>query len=246
LSKRELSLMRMARLLSLFLMLAGGALMAAAAAVLALYLVDRFHGDEGSLGLSDAGTVTAFDLRLERWRTSATPEPDLAAEATPAAEPTPVGEVPGRLVIPRIGVDAPIVKLSVDGNGVMESPSTPTDAGWYDFTARPGQGGNAVFSGHVDYHNYGAAVFWDLRNLEAGDVIEVYGEDGGVYRYKAVSSVSYPADEAPVDDIVGRTERETVTLITCVGQFNYDIHQYSHRLVVQAERVEEQEPSVSQ
>ena len=236
------------RSLHLLLMAAGSAFILAAASFLALYVLDGSGGDDGSIGFSDAGTITGFDLRLERSQATARAEPSPTAEATPAVEetPAPVGEVPDRLVIPSIGVDAPIVTLGVDGDGVMESPSTPTDVGWYDFTARPGSASNAVFSGHVDYRNYGEAVFWDLRDVEGGDIVEVYGEDGSVYRYEVVSSVAYPADEAPVSEIVGATETETVTLITCVGTFNRDIRQYSHRLVVQAERVEEGEPSASQ
>ena len=234
--------MRALRWLHLLLLAAGSAFLLAAAVFLAIYLVDRFDGDDGGPGFSDAGTVTGFDLRLQRPPATATAKPSPTAEATPL----PVGEVPGRLVIPRIGVDAPIVTIGVDGDGVMESPSTPTDVGWYDFTARPGSAGNAVFSAHVDYRNYGPAVFWDLRKLEPNDIVEVDGQDGSVYQYEVVSSIAYPADQAPVSEIVGPTERETVTLITCDGTFNSEVRQYSHRLVVQAERIGGGEPGVRQ
>ena len=46
-----------------------------------------------------------------------------------------------------------------------------------------GEGGNVVMAGHVDYWNVGPAVFWDVRNLPAGDVIRVVGEDGKNYEY---------------------------------------------------------------
>lgn len=200
--------------------------------------------------------MTGFDLRLERGLATPTAEASPTAEATPDGEgtpgggaapaPAPVGELPGRLVIPSIGVNAPIVTLSVDGKGVMQSPSTPTDVGWYDFTARPGSASNAVFSAHVDYRNYGPAVFWDLRHLEPEDIVEVHGRDGNVYRYEVVSSIAYPAGEAPVSEIVGATERETVTLITCEGTFNNEVRQYSHRLVVQAERIGDGQAGVRQ
>jgi sortase A len=236
--------MRDARTLRRLLVVAGSALVLAVAVLLALWAMDVFWRDGGSAGSSDAGTVTGFDLRLERSRAAGT----ATAEATPPVTRTavPKGEVPERLVIPSIGVDAPIVVLGLDAQGVMESPSGPEDVGWYDFTARPGAPGNAVFSGHVDFHDYGEAVFWDLHKLKSGDIIEVHGKGGSVYRYQVVSSLTYPAGEAPVGEVVGETERETVTLITCAGTFNSDVHQYSHRLVVQAERVEEGEPAVGQ
>jgi hypothetical protein len=49
----------------------------------------------------------------------------------------------------------------------MPSPDNAWDVAWYDFSARPGAGSNAVFSGHVDYHDVGPAVFWNLRDLRA-------------------------------------------------------------------------------
>lgn len=236
--------MRDGRTLRRLLMVAGSALVLAAAVLLAVWVKGLFWGGEESPGASDAGTVTGFDLRLERSLAAGT----ATAEATPPVTATavPKGEVPERLVIPSIGVDAPIVVLGLDAQGVMESPSGPEDVGWYDFSARPSAPGNAVFSGHVDFHDYGEAVFWDLHKLKSGDIIEVHGKGGSVYRYEVVSSLTYPAAEAPVGEIVGETKRETVTLITCAGTFNSDVRQYSRRLVVQAERTEEGEPAVSQ
>ena len=81
--------------------------------------------------------------------------------------------LPARIVIPSIGVDAPISVKSLGPDGTMQPPNGPEDVAWYDFTARPGSGGNAVFSAHVDYHDYGPAVFAKLKDLQKGDAIEV-------------------------------------------------------------------------
>jgi LPXTG-site transpeptidase (sortase) family protein len=142
-----------------------------------------------------------------------------------------------RIVIPRIGVDAPITVKGMGADGVMEAPDGPEDVAWYGFTARPGSGGNAVFSAHLDYHNYGPAVFADLNELQNGDLVEVYLADGAVYRYEVVLSLSYSAETAPSEDIVGPTSREVITLITCAGSFDQASRRYSHRLVVRAERM---------
>jgi len=180
--------------------------------------------------LSDASTSTGFSLDAARLQRLAQGQP------TPVV--TPVSTAPlDRLVIRKIGVDAPVVTLGLDGQGVMQSPSGPFEVGWYDFTAWPGTGGNAVFSGHVDYASVGAAVFWRLRELGPGDLVEVRLADGTSYQYLVVSSVSYTSGDAPIAEIVGPTGRESVTLITCTGTFNREIHQYSHRLVVRAERL---------
>ena len=161
---------------------------------------------------------------------TASPVPAVAV-ATPSDSP------PLRIVIPHIGVDAPITTKDMDADGVMEPPDGPEDVAWYGFTARPGSGSNAVFSAHVDYRGYGPAVFADLKKLEKGDLVEVHTADGAVHRYEVTLSLSYPAETAPFEDIVGPTSREVVTLITCAGTFDQAARQYSHRLVVRAERV---------
>jgi LPXTG-site transpeptidase (sortase) family protein len=180
--------------------------------------------------LSDANTSTGFNLDQAQLQG--------LAEAWPTPQVTPVSNAPlTRLVIPKIGVDAPVVTLGVDGQGVMQSPKSAFEVGWYDFTAQPGTGGNAVFSGHVDFASVGTAVFWDLRKLGPGDLVEVRLADGTDYQYVVVSSTAYAGDDAPIADIVGPTGKDTVTIITCTGTFNREVRQYSHRLVVRAERI---------
>jgi LPXTG-site transpeptidase (sortase) family protein len=161
---------------------------------------------------------------------TASPVP-AGAVATPSDSP------PLRIVIPHIGVDAPITTKDMDADGMMEPPDGPEDVAWYGFTARPGSGSNAVFSAHVDYRGYGPAVFADLKKLEKGDLVEVHTADGAVHRYEVTLNLSYPAETAPFEDIVGPTSREVVTLITCAGTFDQAARRYSHRLVVRAERV---------
>ena len=106
---------------------------------------------------------------------------------------------------------------------------------WYDFTSRPGEGSNAVFSGHVDYVNVGPAVFWSLNELKTGDIIEVRYADA--VRYSVTEMDILDAATAPVEDIVGPTTTDSLTLITCAGTFNRTTGDYDDRLVVRAEKV---------
>jgi LPXTG-site transpeptidase (sortase) family protein len=167
----------------------------------------------------------------------ATPDavPALATPTPPGAE-APVS-APVRIVIARIGVDAPVTVKGIDAEGVMEPPDGPEDVAWYGFTAQPGKGSNAVFSAHVDYRDYGLAVFARLDDLRKGDLVEVRLADGSLFRYEVVLSRVYETVAAPAQDIVGPTSREVITLITCAGRFDEVSRQYSHRLMVRAERV---------
>ncbi len=140
-----------------------------------------------------------------------------------------------RIQIPSIEVDAGVVTLGVLPDGLMESPYSPADVGWYSFSAQPGVIGNAVFSGHVDYVNYGAAVFFRLKDLQAGDLVIVTLANGANVTYEVTSSELVDEATAPVAEIVGPTKTATLTMITCAGAFNRDVLEYDKRLIVRAE-----------
>jgi LPXTG-site transpeptidase (sortase) family protein len=144
---------------------------------------------------------------------------------------------PERLLISAIGVDAPLTRRGVDGDGAMQLPNGPEDVAWYEFTGSPSEGSNVVLSGHLDYRGYGPAVFYRLRELNTGDIVELRTVDGSLHRYAVSASVTYDGAGAPVSDIIGPTSREVVTLITCGGTFNGPPLGYSHRLVVRAEHL---------
>ncbi len=217
--------------LSLIVMAAGGISLLAAIVLLVLTLTGTLNkgytGPETRVGVG--GPITKY----------------LTPQATPTAPlPTPSEAPIANLVIPRFDIDAPVVVRGVDANHVMETPSGPKDVAWYDFSGKPGYGSNAVFSGHVDYIDYGPAVFWHLKDLDQGDMIEIHLDDGTVYKYQVTTRQNVPA-EPPQDvlsAIIGPTQQDVVTLITCGGAWDYATHQYDHRVVVRAERVLDTRP----
>jgi sortase (surface protein transpeptidase) len=162
----------------------------------------------------------------------------LAATRVAAPEPEPVeGVAPIALQVDSVGVDAPI-ELGNVTDGVMQDPSGPWVVSWYEPLGKVGEGGNVVMAGHVDYWNVGPAVFWDVRYLPEGDIIRVVGEDGKNYEYAVQWTQSYMADQLTPEviqgEIVGDTGEETLTLITCGGEFNPETGEYNQRWVVRA------------
>jgi hypothetical protein len=156
----------------------------------------------------------------------------------PAPVLWPAGVAPVAMRIDKAGVDAQIEPLAIV-DGVMQNPTGPWVVGWYPETGSPGQFANVSFSGHVDYWNVGPAVFWDL---EPGDPIVLVGEEGTEFAYAVTWSRAYPVAEVTpeaVEEIVGPTKRESITLITCIGTFDSGSGEYDQRFVVRAERVVE-------
>jgi sortase A len=148
------------------------------------------------------------------------------------------GVSPVAIKIETAQVDSEIEQVDIV-NGVMENPSGPYIVAWYRGTGKLGERNNVVMSGHVDYYNAPNAVFQYLGQLQEGDKIEVTGTNGDTYVYTVEWTKSYEVaslDQATIDEIVGETDSEKLTLITCTGTFDSNSGEYDTRLVVRAER----------
>lgn len=163
-----------------------------------------------------------------------------AAASPPAQGPVTVPPAGGRalpsgarLQIPSIGVDAPMITLGVNPDGMMQVPNNGNDVGWYTFSAAPGTPGNAVLSGHLDTATSPVAVFTRLKDLKQGDALDIV-EDGKKIDYSVFWTKAWPDDTAPLALILGNAPSPTLTLITCSGTFNRISRNYSDRLVVRA------------
>ncbi len=145
------------------------------------------------------------------------------------------------LSIPAINIVAPLVPMGVRTDGYMDLPNSPHDVAWYQFTSKPGMGGNAVFSAHVDYIDFGPAVFWNLSKLKVGDDVSIRLRDGSLINYVVTTAKTIPLQALDVESTIAPTEQESVTLITCSGEFSQG--NYSHRVVIHAVRTSAQRGS---
>ena len=126
-------------------------------------------------------------------------------------------------------------------DGALTAPSGPWVVAWYLQSARPGESGNVVMGGHVDYWTVGPAVFSGLGALATGEVIEVTDAAGNAYAYAVEWVRAYPVTDltpGQLREIVGPTDEPSLTLITCGGTFDRARGEYLLRLVVRATRIE--------
>lgn len=165
------------------------------------------------------------------------------------ARPGPVNAVPGLrapgvlpvgLRIESIDLDAAIEQRQIE-DGVMQNPSGPFVVAWYKETGRLGEAqNNVVLAGHLDYWDVGPAVFYDVGKVQPGDKIQVTGKNGAVFVYRADWNKEYmiaDLDTAGIQEIIGPTSNESLTLITCGGAFDYNTGEYESRVVVRATRI---------
>jgi len=170
----------------------------------------------------------------------ATPTATVAVTPSPTEEAPPLAES-YRMLIEKIGVDAPIATYGLDENSVPIVPTGPDAAevvAWYDFSARPGTGSNAVFAGHVTWN--GDAVFRNLNTLQPGDIVRLRDDRGTEMAYRVVSNVAVDPNDPQSVKVMYPTETEQVTIITCGGEyFRTDDPvaggDYTHRVIIKAE-----------
>ena len=160
----------------------------------------------------------------------------------PTPSPTPLfANQSFRVAIDRIGVDAPVVTEGMDEENVPEVPLNGYEVAWYNFTAQPGTVGNAVFAGHKTWA--GEAVFYDLDQLQLGDIVRLRGENDGVeLLYKVTDSFTVSEDDPNAVRVMFSSPLDIVTIITCDGARYYTGdptfgHDYTERRVVRAIRV---------
>jgi len=141
---------------------------------------------------------------------------------------------PVAVVIPAIGVGAPVVSVGATPSGELQIPADIRTAGWFAFGPSPGDPGSAVIVGHVDSAAQGQGVFFRLRQLDPGAIISVRFADGTHRDFRVVGRRSYPKQSLPTS-IFGRTGEPVLTLITCGGPFDWARRHYEDNVVVFAE-----------
>jgi LPXTG-site transpeptidase (sortase) family protein len=148
------------------------------------------------------------------------------------------GVMPVAMKISKAQVDAQVEAQPIQ-DGVMLDPSGPYVIAWYEDTGKLGQETNLVFAGHLDYYNVGQAVFYHLGALVEGDEIQIIGENEETFTYAVEWARNYTVDDLTgnaIQEIVGKTKSEHITLITCGGPFDFNVGQYLERFVVRAKR----------
>lgn len=143
---------------------------------------------------------------------------------------------PVRVLIPEIGVDAEIIDLGLNADATLEVPKDFEKTGWYTGRSVPGEVGPGVVVGHID-STIGPAVFYRLRDLEAGHTIEIQRSDGIVALFRVSGTELVLKDEFPTEQVYGSTAEPTLRLITCGGSFDRAVGSYKGNLIVYAEHI---------
>ena len=203
-----------------------------ASAVTATTLIPREDGSKGTPVPSRTPTPAAKARSEEGESFLAAPE----VTRTPRPGVAVVG-IPVRIVIPSIGLSAPVVnatykKILLQGD-VFDQWVAPNSfaAGWHSTSALLGETGNTVLSGH---HNDFGEVFGKLIDINVGDAIVVMSDDK-VYNFTVTNKMVLQELDVPISQRIdnarwiGHSDDVRLTLVTC-----WPKDTNTHRLVVVA------------
>ncbi|MBH0010391.1 class F sortase [Salinibacterium sp. UTAS2018] len=175
------------------------------------------------------------------------PAESIAPRPVPSAAPTAVVDVPRqsseiapveqlaapvRIQIPSVSIDIEITPVGVEDDGVMEIPQNIRVAGWYRYGPSPASDtGSTVITAHVDDFEQGLGPFAYLKEMPADAEIIVTTDDGVDHRYLLESLQNIKKTQLPLDQVFDRDGAPRIVLITCGGQFDENVLNYSDNVI---------------
>ena len=150
---------------------------------------------------------------------------------------------PRYLTIEKLGItNARVLPMTVNPTGELNTPNNIFDVGWYEASGKPGQGGTLIIDGHNGGpHVHG--VFKELPSLAEGDILKIERGDGEILLYEVVENVAVDLNDS--DSYMATAAespepgKESVTLISCTGEWSQSKKTYLARQFVRAVLTEE-------
>ena len=138
-----------------------------------------------------------------------------------------ISGTPVRIVLPRHGIDVTVEPGAYnpdDGTWVISKENAH-----YALITPPVNDtqGNTLIYGHNDW-----PVFYKLKNLEAGDIVEVYTENAQIFTYVYQKSEDVRPDDVAIFDYKGPPK---LTLQTCSGAW-YEKRQLAEFSLLKVEK----------
>ena len=150
---------------------------------------------------------------------------------------------PRYMTINKLGIKkARILEVGINAKSEIGTPSNIFDVGWYRDSGAPGEGGTAIYDGH----NGGPTkegVFKHLPELAIDDIITIERGDGTILNYKVVNNSTIPLEKA--NDRMTWISRspapgqESLSIITCTGEWNQNDLTYLSRQFLRAILIKE-------
>jgi LPXTG-site transpeptidase (sortase) family protein len=179
--------------------------------------------------------ISYFAIRTSAKNITVTPIEKSDVLPVQEKQTTLISEIPIRIKIPKIGVDALVENLGLTKDGMVNSPVSPVNVGWWNGGPIPGAIGNAVIDGHSGWKDNIPAVFDNLKDLQNGDEIYVTNNSGITTTFVINKLKIYGKNDKALDVFISTDDKSHLNLITCTGIWNNIVEGRDSRLVVFAD-----------
>ena len=149
---------------------------------------------------------------------------------------------PRFLIIEQLNVKARVLEIGINNKGELATPTGIFDAGWYYASSKPGMGGTVL----IDGHNGGptkTGIFKHTPELKKDDIIKIERGDGAIFNYAVIDNISVPLQESDDYMTIAATSpepgKESLTIITCTGEWSQAQRTYLSRQFTRAVLVQE-------
>jgi LPXTG-site transpeptidase (sortase) family protein len=143
---------------------------------------------------------------------------------------------PLRIKIPELDVDSKVVPVGINPDQSMEIPSNISNIGWYEPGPSPGDPfGSAVLAGHRDGAEDGRGAFYDLGELDRGDVITLATKTKKMkFSVMETEILDKRTFALRSQEIFATDGPGVLTLITCGGDYDRSRGGYQANVIVTA------------
>ncbi len=192
--------------------------------------------------LPEGSSATLTRLAAESTSPSPTvsatrPRPTVPTRAAGVDQQQPSAPAPARLLVPRLKATMKVLPEGLDPRGFMALPESPFQAGWYKYSAAPGeQRGAVVIAAHVDTLEAGAGPLARLDRMRVGDTVQVLAGPR-TYTYRVESVLRLDKKAVDLAALFARSGPARLHLVTCGGPFDAATGHYEDNVIVVAERL---------
>lgn len=205
-----------------------------------LWLVPIVLAVWGVVQIADGGQPQSLDVPQPVTPAATTSAPPAPSPTSSPIVPPMRRSIPTRVLIRSVWINAAVDQIGLTRDGRLETPSyeRADNAAWYKYGPTPGEAGPAVIVGHVDSKTE-RAVFFELRHVDPGDIIEITRADESKVRFRVDSIEQFPKSRFPTERVYGDTPNPTLRLITCGGRFDEERKDYLDNIIVFASMIPE-------
>ena len=144
--------------------------------------------------------------------------------------------VPLRLVISKIGIDAPIELTNILSDGTLGVPVSTTHVALFIHGSVLGQVGTAVIDGHAGWDGATEGSFDMLHTIRVGDSLYISDTSGEHMTFIVRALRIYNEHDDTSVVFISSDGKSHLNLITCAGDWDPIYKKYPNRLVVFSDR----------